>query len=227
MKLKLPDDPIQLVLGKSFHLALELMEKEGKDPVKVFEKDFTKDKVKSVSVEKFALEKEEAQRLLAFWRDNRKVMLSLEGFGITEYEVPFKLKVAQDPLTKQLLNLPSINGIVDFCTDVKGIGDYKTSSKKYTQEMVDTSDQPTFYYLWHLIERGKLPTEFVYIVFRKGIKKQPIQIIRTQRTMKQVSDLLASIQAVVFKIEGGQYFLKHDENERFCDCELYEELLRV
>ena len=149
--LKLPDDPIQLVIGKAFHTALEKMERDKKDPIKVFEQEFTKDKVKSVSVEKYAMEKEESMRLLAFWRDNRKMMLSLAGFSITEYEVPFKLKVDRDPLTGNRLNLPSINGFVDFVTDKGGIGDYKTSSKKYTQEMVDTSDQPTFYYLWHLI----------------------------------------------------------------------------
>lgn len=227
MWLKLPDDPIQLVVGKAFHSALEKMERDGKDPIKVFEKEFTKDKVQSVSIEKYAVEKEESMRLLAFWRDNRKMMLSLAGFSITEYEVPFKLKVDRDPLTGNRLNLPPINGFVDFVTDNNGIGDYKTSSKKYTQEMVDTSDQPTFYYLWHLLERGKLPSEFIYIVFRKGIKKQPIQILRTQRTMKQVSDLLASIQEVVLKIEDKQYHQRHDENERFCDCYLYEEMLRV
>jgi len=227
MFLKLPDDPIQLVLGKAFHSALEQMERDKKDPIKVFEKEFTKDKVKSVSVEKYAVEKEEAMRLLGFWRDNREMMLSLAGFSITEYEVPFKLKVDRDPLTGNRLNLPSINGFVDFVTDKGGIGDYKTSSKKYTQEMVDTSDQPTFYYLWHLLERGKLPTEFVYIVFRKNIKKAPIQILTTQRTMKQVSDLLADIQRVVMLINDGHYHQRHNENERFCDCYLYEEMLRV
>jgi hypothetical protein len=173
------------------------------------------------------MEKDESIRLLEFWRDNRKMMLALQGFSITEHEVPFKLTVAQDPLTKQVLNLPPIKGFVDFVTDNDKIGDYKTSSKKYTQEMVDTSDQPTFYYLWHLLERGKLPSSFVYIVFRKGIKKQPIQILETQRTMKQVSDLLASIQEVVLKINNGEYHLKHNFDERFCDCDLYEEMLRV
>ena len=227
MYLKLPDEPIQLVLGKAFHTALEKMERDGEDPVKVFEKEFTKDKLPSVSIEKYGMEKEESIRLLKFWQENKSIKLALEGFKITEHEVPFKLEVAQDPLTKQKLNLPPIKGFVDFGTDVESIGDYKTSSKKYSQEMVDTSDQPTFYYLWHLLERGKLPRDFTYIVFRKGIKKDPIQILRTQRTMKQISELLMSIQEVVLKIEDGQYHLRHDENERFCDCDLYEEMLRV
>ena len=227
MHLKLPDDPIPLVLGKAFHSALEQMARDGKDPVKIFEKEFTKDKVNHVSVEKFAMEREEASRLLKYWRDNHKEILKNEGFKITEHEVPFKLQVDQDPLTKQVLNLPPIHGFVDFVHSKGGIGDYKTSSKKYHQEDVDTSDQPTFYYLWHLLERGTLPTEFVYIVFRKGIKKEPIQILRTQRTMKQVSDLLASIQRVVLKIEDKQYYIRHDENERFCDCDLYEKMLSI
>jgi ABC-type molybdate transport system substrate-binding protein len=227
MYLKLPDDPIQLVLGKAFHSALEQSERDKANIVNVFEKEFTKDKVKQVSVEKYAMEKEEALRLLKYWSENKAEMLKEQGFKITEHEVPFDLRVDQDPLTKQKLNLPPIKGFVDFVTDNGKIGDYKTSSKKYSQEMVDTSDQPTFYYLWHLIERGKLPAGFVYIVFRKGIKKVPIQILETQRTMKQVSDLLASLQAVVFKIQDKKYYERHNENEYFCDCTLYEEMLKV
>lgn len=221
------DEPLNLVLGKAFHRALELMERENQNPIKVFEKEFTKEKVNGVSLEKYAAEKEEAMRLLSFWKENRKIQLSLCGFELKEFEVPFELLVDKDPLTKNKLNLPPIKGFVDFVTDNGKIGDYKTSSKKYTQEMVDLSDQPTFYYLWHLIERGKLPTSFVYIVFRKGIKKQPIQIIETQRTMKDVSDLLSQIQDVVLKIENKEYHLRHDDNERFCDCYHYEEMLRV
>ncbi len=227
MKLKLPDEPVPLVFGKAFHSALEEMERDHKDPVKVLEREFTKEKLPQIDIEKFAETREEGARLLRYWEEHKEAIMTAEKFDITEHEVPFKLKVEKDPLTGQLLNLPSVNGFVDFVTNQGDIGDYKTSSKKFSQEMVDTSDQPTFYYLWHLLERGTLPKSFIYIVFRKKIKKVPIQILRTTRTMKQISDLLASIQEVVLKVEDGQYHIRHDENERFCDCYMYEEMLRV
>lgn len=227
MKLKLPEDPIALVIGKAFHKALELYEKEDLEPTKTFEKEFTKDKVPGVSVEKYAIEKEEALRLLKYWKENRHHLLHAEGFGVVEQEIEFSLKVEKDPLTGRLLNLPPIKGVVDFTTSIGSLGDYKTSSKKYSQEKVDTSDQPTFYYLWYLLEKGELPSKFTYIVFRKGIKREPLQILHTQRTLKQVSDLLSSIQEVVLKIKNGQYYERHSEQEFFCDCKYYEEMLRI
>ena len=226
MNLKLPDDPVQLVLGKAFHTALELIEKDL-DPIETFEREFTKDKVKSISVEKYVFEKEEAIRLLQFWKDNKKQLLKEQGFKIDKTEIPFTLQVDRDPLTNVKLNLPPIKGFVDFDTNHNCIGDHKTSSKKYSQEMVDTSDQPTFYYLWHLLERGSLPKAFIYIVYRKKIKKMPIQILSTTRTLEQISELLSSIQTVVDKIENKEYYRRHNEDERFCDCDLYEEMLRI
>jgi len=227
MKLKLPFDPIQLVLGKSFHLALELLEKEKKDPVSVFATDFTKDKVTGVSMSKFMAEREEALRLLSFWSEHKDELLCEAGIEIDETERRFEIKVDKDPLTGLRLSLPPITGVVDYTEKLRcALGDYKTSSKKYSQEMVDESDQPTFYYLWYLIEKGKLPDVFSYIVFRKGIKRQPIQILTTTRTLTQVSNLLSSMQRVVMQIENREFTLRHKDGE-FCDCGLYEDMLRV
>ena len=225
LKLKLPEDPLQLVFGKSLHLALELQVKERKDPVKVFQQDFTRDKLLSLDLVKFLEYEAEGIRLLTFWKEKRKEIMKPLG-KVSEAEIEFSIKVGQDPLTKLMLDIPPINGVVDFVLDgTNGIGDYKTSSKKYTQEIADTSDQPTFYYLWHLIERGELPKAFYYIVFRKNIKKEPIQVVSTTRTLTQVSNLLADIQSVIHSIDNREFSLRHTEG--FCDCYKYEEMLKV
>ena len=227
MHLKTPTDPVPLVLGKAFHRALELLETKKIHPVTTFTKEFQRKNIRGISPSKFQMERDEAIRLLDYWYKNKRGLLALSGFAIKESEVPFDLKVEKDPLTKNRLKLPPIHGIVDFVTDNGKIGDYKTSSKKYSQEMVDTSDQPTFYYLWHLLERGQLPKEFVYIVFRKGIKKEPIQILSTHRTIEQVSELLSDIVKFVKKVNNKEYSQRHDDSERFCDCYLYEQMLSV
>jgi hypothetical protein len=226
MKLKLPNDPIQLVLGKSFHLALELAVKDGLDPVDVFTKDFTRDKLVGISLAKFQTEREEALRLLSFWKENGDELLKEAGIKIAQTEIPFEIQVEQDPLTKLKLSLPPIKGVIDFSTETKAIGDYKTSSKKYSQQMVDESDQPTFYCMERFISQGELPDKFVYIIFRKKIKRMPIQILTTSRTMTQVSALLADIQRVTNQINNKEFTLRHQDGE-FCDCYLYEDMLKI
>ena len=225
-KLKLPKTPLPLVFGKSLHLALELYVKDGRDPVEVFKADFTHDKLDYLDLDKFKEELDAGIHLLEFWKENNKVMLALEGFSINETEIPFELMVDKDPYTGLQLDLPPFKGVVDFTTDsdTDALGDYKTSNKPYTKEMVDESDQPTFYYLWHLISRGRLPKKFFYIVFRKKIKKVPVSILSTTRNLKQISELLQDIVSVVRKIRAGKFDERHKEGE-YCDCHLYEEML--
>ena len=227
MWLKQPNEPIPLAFGKAFHTALELFEKEGANPVRVFMREFTHSLVPHITAEKFSEERAEGIRLLQYWIDNNARIKKEEGIEITEHEVPFKLKITRDPLNGSLLNLPSVNGYVDFVTKDGSIGDYKTSKKKFHQSDVDESDQPTFYYLWHLIERGTLPESFIYIVYRKGIKRVPYQVLRTHRTIEQISELLRNIQSMVLDVEAKRYIERHNDSVRFCDCSMYEEMLRV
>lgn len=224
-KLKLPFEPIQLVFGKSLHLALELFVKDKRDPLEVFDKDFVHEKVSYLPLATFKEHKENGLRLLKFWKENQKEILALNGFGIKETEIPFELTVERDPVSNKVLNLPPIKGVVDFTTTpVIGMGDYKTSTKKYSQQDVDTSDQPTFYSLWHLLVKGTLPKHFWYIIFLKNHKRIPVQILKTTRTMKDVSKLLSEVQAVAKKIRNYEFDGRHKEGE-FCDCHLYDELL--
>ncbi len=226
LKVKLLEEPVQLVFGKALHSALELMVRDGEDPVEVFDATFTEEQLASLDPVKFQFNRDEGIRLLSFWKENHVKMLKEQKMLIKKTEIPFEIKVDEDPLTKMKLSLPTIRGVVDFTTSDKGIGDYKTSSKKYTQEMVDSSDQPTFYYLWHYIETGALPTAFYYIVFRKKIKKEPVQILKTTRTLTQVSQLLGSLQSVVNSINNREFKLRHKKGE-FCDCVKFDEMLTV
>lgn len=226
LRLKLPEEPLQLVFGKSLHYALEMFTKEGQDPVKVFEEDFSRDKLPDLDLEKFITAKDDGLRLLEFWKENQKEMLKEANLKVSEEEVRFKIEVDEDPLTKMKLSIPPITGVIDFITADGALGDYKTSSKKYTQEMVDTSDQPTFYYLAYYIKHGKLPKAFYYIVFRKNIKRVPVQILQTQRTMTQISQLLGDIQEVITAINNREFSGRHEQGA-FCDCWKFDEMLKI
>ena len=225
LKLKMPNQPLPLVFGKSLHLALELFVKEKKDPVEVFKKDFTYDKLDYMKREKFAEELAAGIHLLTFWKKNHKQLLAESGISINHTEMPFELQVDHDPVSKKKLDLPPIKGVIDFdINEFPALGDYKTSTKAYTQEMVEESDQPTFYNLWHLLVKGNVSDAFYYIVFRKKIKKAPVAILKTERTEQQISDLLLDLNDVYRKICEGKFDGRHKQGE-FCDCEVYEKML--
>jgi len=218
LKIRPDDKPLPLHFGSALHAGLEAHHKGNGNIIDVFKREFTKDPLNEKDQLKYEDELANGIRLLnkyleqeAFIRDNLdiQVITSEQYFALTDI--------------KNLL-VPKVSGVVDFVTKSGALGDYKTSSKRYKQEDIDSSAQPTFYYLWYLNKFGKLPKEFIYVVFLKKIKKEPIQILSTQRTQEDINNLLTSINEVAIKVENAEFERPpEDQHPRWCDCWKYEE----
>jgi len=96
-------------------------------------------------------------------------------------------------------------GFIDMITTDGHIIDFKTASRKWTQERADNDLQPTFY-LAALNKLGlvELPSSFRYMIFTKT-KNPEVQIIDTTRTAADVLALYALVKEVWDAIEMGVY----------------------
>jgi len=229
LKIKLPYKPIQLAFGSALHLALEKKITEPTlDSKKVFLSVFKYEDLffKDTIPYKRRYYRElitNGMRLLNFYFENYS-----EHFNeIKSTEQKFKF-ILKNPVTGHSSKyVKYITGITDYITKDKIIGDYKTSSKKYKQEEIDESLQPTFYYLWYYTLFEKLPAYFEYRVFLKKHKKEPLQIMKTKRTLEDLLGLYHLLEQQSKLIQARKFKRAIHSKYDFCDCKLYDTILKV
>lgn len=126
-----------------------------------------------------------------------EITTMIQGLQPREIEYKFEVHVPGVPV-------PLI-GFIDMITQDGHIIDFKTSSRKWTQERADMDLQPTFY-LAALNKLGlvELPATFRYMIFTKT-KNPEVQIIDTTRTAADVLALYALVKEVWDAIEMGVY----------------------
>lgn len=220
LKLELPEKPIHLHFGKALHHGLELLEKEKANPLEVFQKDFTVDLIAREDLAMFLNLQEVGPAILKYHQENQ---LALD---IVKTEEKLVFSDVKDPATGVKLAFKELVGVIDFETADGCLGDYKTSSHKYKQEEIDSSLQPTFYYLLYYLEHGKLPKSFIYVVFLKKRKRDMRQVLETTRTMEQITELIMLLNDIYSKVERKLFDRTHDQS-KFCDCYRFEELLKI
>jgi RecB family exonuclease len=220
LDLELPIKSVHLVFGKSLHKALELYAAEQKDLDITFKEDF---KIEDVEKEELAKFLEYRNTGLAMLEQFKEISKELK---IVKTEQKILAQDIIDKLTGEKLKFRQLTGIIDFITEDKCCGDYKTSSHKYTQEEVDSSMQPTIYALLYYLTYKELPREFIYIVFLKKRKKDFIQILKTKRSFEDISAFITKANQLYRKIEERDFEKNHDDFG-FCDCKQYTELLKV
>lgn len=220
-KIEVDTNAMPLVFGKALHAALE-HDFTGKDMFKTFKEEFKPELLNAVDQLAHTEQFENGVRLLKEYEKAKPIIHALYGIEIKEVETYFKLENVFDPVTLDDLLFKYMTGRTDFVTTDDRIGDYKTSSKKYKQEDVDSSWQPTFYYIWYWMTYKKWPKSFIYIVFLKKHKREPIQVLETTRTPEQVSELITEINEVFKKVENREFERCHDDS-KYCDCYKYEE----
>lgn len=218
LEIKLPENPIDLYFGKAFHKGLELLEAKKSNPIEVFKKEFLPDGVEN-KLKFYQLRNKGTQLLEEYMQHHPYLEIKSTEKFITKENVV-------DPTTGTKLKFKQLSGVIDFSTTDNKLGDYKTASKPYKQSDVDKSLQPTMYYLLYYLEYGKLPDAFIYIVFLKKRKSNPIQVLVTHRTMKDITKLIVLMNSIYTKVEQNKFPRTHNEHQ-FCDCWKYEELLKV
>lgn len=232
LKLRLPGKPLQLVFGSAFHHGLEAFY-EGKDPVKVFKKEFNRD---DIDFTKKQLEEtpdifqeslEEGVRLMEIWEEEAKDLHQMYGISMGgTSEVKFE-NWWKNPLTSERLPI-QVTGRYDRITSNKMILEFKTSNKPYRQDEVNVGIQPSIYTFSYETEL-KVPAEkFLYIVFIKGRKKDPIQVLETTRTREQHSQTFEKIKLILDSLrtkEEKDYRYGEGFMHQYCDCRKYEEQL--
>ena len=81
------------------------------------------------------------------------------------------------------------------------------------------------YYLQHKV----WPKDFYFIVFVKGRKKNPIQVLRTKRTKEQIIQLYENIELTIDSLRNKtEKDFKYGEgffHDNYCDCKLFEKTL--
>ena len=226
LKIQIPESSIHLVFGKALHYALEMHTKQKMNMVNTFKSAFKPDGLSYEDKLKFNDFMETGILQLKNYEGFLPGIQQMYGLTIMESEKRFELKNIVSPLSKTPLKFSQINGVIDFSTIYKKLGDYKTSSHKYTQAEVDESLQPTIYYLDYWMKNKELPKGFIYVVFLKKRKRDSIQMIETHRTLEDLENLVLLMNEIHTKVELKQFERSHDSSA-FCDCYRYEEALTI
>jgi len=224
LKLRPPKKPLPLAFGSALHKGLEEYEAKGADPIEEFQKAFKFKEIlfefkgqeleESEALDRYEEEIDNGIRLLEYFLEERENG-SLQDYEVLHTEKRFKTPIKS--IGKKRCKADLLSGVVDVIRTDEKLVDYKTSSKKYNQKKVDESLQPTFYYLWYYLTYGKLPKGFIYIVFMKKRKSNPIDVLETHRTMKDLKELVDIINQVQTKVERG-FFNRNHGRHAFCDC---------
>lgn len=224
LKIELPYKPMPLTFGSCLHSALEWYEKKGSDPIKLFKKLFTEDKIEDDDMIRYYDEHENGIRLLEHFLEEREDGI-LSEYEVEQTEKRFYTRIRK---LKVRSKIKYLSGIVDMIQTDEALVDYKTSSKPYKQEMIDDKRflQPTVYYLWYYLTYGRLPPYFRYIVFLKKRKREPIQVLDTTRTMDDLISLIKTINSIASKVESKEFPRTH-AGYTFCDCFRYEKFLQA
>lgn len=225
--LPLKTKQIELLFGGAVHRAIELYQKGiEKDVFKTFNTEFPKHRLSTEEQKNYQEYFYRGNRILKSYVEYQQTFAKIHGIEFAESEQGFTIENAVDPITGKPCKIPKITGIVDFIAKDTSLGDYKTSKKKYTQEDVDESLQPDFYYLWYYNKYGVLPKRFVYIVLLKEHKRDNIQVLETHRTLEDLSKLVEKINWVYAKVAENDYHVGC-QNDAYCDCRLYDQIFNL
>ena len=232
--MRLPKKPIQFLFGGAFHKGIEAYY-EKKDPVKTFLKHFDfKELRSSGSREKdkaiFKKNKEVGIKLMEYWKEHAAEIHQIYDIALKgKSEDRFKGWWNHPFSKKQRLPI-AINGIYDRTTNANQILEFKTSSHLYKQDDVDTRDQASIYIYQYYLQYGVWPKDFYFIVFIKGRKNNPIQVLRTKRTKEQLTQMYEKIELTIdsLKNKRTERDFKYGEgffHKNYCDCKLFEKSL--
>lgn len=232
LKLRLPQKQMNLIFGGAVHNGLEHYHDEGEDlekATKAFHKAFFAQKTALLPEEagEFFNHLAEGKKLITAYHDQQEYMKSVYGItpgGISEMKFSVILK---DPITEEELGLP-INGRIDRITGTNQVVEFKTAKKKYKQDETDLLDQATIYEWVTELETGKPVPGIFYVVLLKERKKDPIQIIKTSRSVEDRTRLFREAKNILKHVEAGR-FPKGCSGfkERFCDCGRYRDALAI
>lgn len=235
--LRLAGKPIQFLLGGAFHKGLEAFY-DGKDPSKEFLKEYKFDEMRDIS--QYLKDKGETKK--SVFEDNKKIGLEMMKYWKEHaadihktYNISLKGKSEEKfhtwwnhPSSKKTRLPVSINGIYDRITSAHQILEFKTSNKLYKQEDIDTRDQASIYIYNYYLQYKVWPKEFYFIVFIKGRKNNPIQVLKTERTKEQTTQTYEMIELLLNNLKGRtEKDYKYGEGfmHTYCDCKKLEESL--
>lgn len=225
LELPLETKQIELHFGSSIHKALELFHTKKLDPIITFQKEFTKDKLNKDEYAQWQDYIYMGNNFMKYYVNYQDTLLKVYNTNIIANERFFSLSGVKDPITGETCKIKRITGVVDYVTEDGKLGDFKTSKNKYTQEDIDTSLQPDFYYLWYYMTYHKLPTAFQYIVFVKSNKRDLIQVLETTRNLDDISRLIQTINIAFDNISQNKFEKGCNDNE-YCDCKLYDAIFK-
>ena len=103
-----------------------------------------------------------------------------------------------------------LSGTIDFVGEYKGIPsiiDFKTSSRPYNKDKLETNEQLYIYNHMARVVLGYEASQHVYVVFQKRLYGKPasIQVITRNVAAKDVETALLNVTKVVKMIETGVY----------------------
>lgn len=118
---------------------------------------------------------------------------------------PLSIKLVE---SEKEFNIPLdgniINGFIDGITENDEILEHKTSSVKYTLDMIHDSHQGRIYTLAFQQLKGKLPTKIIYDVFYKS-KMGIRELISTTFTEQELNETREWIHGLVNMIKVEQF----------------------
>lgn len=225
---------IPLVFGSAFHEGIEAAY-NGCDPIEMFIEKFVEDEVRDINKpvvqQKFFKNRDDGLELIKYWSENAERISNEWGISMGgASEGYFKVEWPHpEKKNSGILPIP-ITGRYDRITDKHQILEFKTSKKPYKQVDVDLLVQASIYNYSYFLTNGIWPTELFYIVFIKGRKNNPVQVLKTTRSKESIINTYNMISNMIAEIEekGNQasnYSYGEGFMHNYCDCKLYEETL--
>jgi len=223
---------MNLIFGGAVHNGLETYHNEGSDVEKAIKKFqqtmfVMKKQLLPEEESEFFSHLAEGKKLITEYDANKDYMQNVMGIvpgGISEKRFSVILK---DPMTGEELGLP-INGRIDRISPSNQVIEYKTSKKKYKQDETDLLDQATIYD-WVVEEDIGQPTAgLFYVVLIKDRKREPIQVLKTTRSIEDRTRLFREAKNIIKDIEAKRFPKGcSGYKEKFCDCQRYKDALDV
>jgi RecB family exonuclease len=232
-KLQLPQKNIHLEFGSAIHKALELLYVDEKaDVFDVFKEEFKKenldDESKLMHSEYFMLGLEMVKNYIEI-RDKLDLRYSL---NTGRSELRLKTPIV-NPVTGETLRIP-VSGVMDKLTgdnDSHKIVEYKTSKTKWRPDEERFKLQSRLYNLLYYYEHGKPADETVYIILLKKYKKtardEVIQVLTYQPTLDDLAEMYSEVDAILDKVEAGEFSRPTKGHPPYCDCYAYEKMLNL
>ncbi len=111
------------------------------------------------------------------------------------------------------------------------IVDYKTSKTKWKTSEARFKLQSRMYNLWYLSRFGKIADETVWIILLKKFKKtsrdEVIQFLSYKPSIDDLAATFEEMEAIVEKIETGNFERPTKGHPPYCDCYKYERYLGI